>query len=54
MFNLDFFLCYNYVKCHDIPLFSITKSVEARKQCITKKIVSMHNIFLCILEMYSM
>ena len=28
--------------------------VASQKQCITKKIVSMHSIFLCILEMYSM
>ena len=31
----------------------MTRSVAAQKQCITKKIVSVHNIFSLILEMYS-
>ena len=53
IFTLDFFLCYNFVKYHDIPLFSMTWSVAAQKQHITKKIVSVHNILLHILEMYS-
>ena len=52
-FNLDFFLCHNYVRCNDISLVSMKRSIATQKQCITKKIVSMHNIFLCILEMYS-
>ena len=49
IFTLDFFLCYNYIKHHDIPLFSMTKSVAPQKQYITEKIVNMHNIFLHIL-----
>ena len=53
-FALDFFLCYSYVKYCDIPLFSMTRRVAAQKQCIIKKIVSVHNIFLHKLEMYSM
>ena len=48
IFTLYFFLCYNYIKHSNIPLFSMTNSVAAQKECITKKIVSVHNIFSCI------
>ena len=44
--TLDFFLCYNYIKHGNIPLFSMTRDIAAQKQCITKKTVSMYNLFL--------
>ena len=49
IFTLDVLLCYNYFKHSNIQLFSMTRRVAAQKQCIIKKIVSMHSIFLCIL-----
>ena len=49
IFNLDIFLCYSYIEHQNIPLFSMTKSIAAQKQCITKKIVSVYNKFLHIL-----
>ena len=44
IFTLEF--SYNYIKHHDIPLFSMTRSVAAQKKCIIKMIVSVYNIFL--------
>ena len=32
----------------------MTGCIEAQKQCVIKKIVTMHSIFLHVLEMYSM
>ena len=36
-----FFLCFDYVRHHDFLLFSVTKHVNAQKQCI-KKNLTMH------------
>ena len=49
IYFIDFFLCYSYIKHHDIPLFSMTKSIAAQKQYITKKIVGLCNIFSLML-----
>ena len=54
IYTLDFFLCFNYAKHHDIPLLLMTRSVAAQKEYITKRIVSMHNIFVHILESCNM
>ena len=54
IFALKIFLYFSYVKHHNFPLFSMTKYINAQKQCINKKLIMCITYILHIYTMYSM